>query len=78
MNDTCSQTYGELVSCLSLLTEDNVFQPYLTQKVFRRENHKNEIGYVLYIFDIRCHQKYSNPQPIKVQFRHFEVFSQKK
>ena len=78
MNDTCSQTYGELVSCLRLLTEDNVFQPYLTQEIFRGENDKNEMGYVLYIFDIRRHQKYSNPQPFKVQFRLFEVFPEKK
>ena len=32
--DKYSQAYGEIVSCFRLLAEDNILQPYITQKDF--------------------------------------------
>ena len=66
----CSPAYGEIVSCFRHLAEDNVLQPYITQKDFLTsyENPDGKHGYTLYIFDIRHHQDFSSAQPIKMRF----------
>ena len=68
--DKYSQAYGEIVSCFRHLAEDNILQPYITQKEFITSNNypDGNPGYNLYVFDIRHHQDYSSAEPIKVTF----------
>ena len=73
MNDKYSEAYCEFVSCFRFLTKDNIFQPNLTQESFLRENDGNRRVYNLYAFEVRYHQEYSTPQPLKVQTRISEV-----
>ena len=68
--DKQSQAYGKIVSCFRHLVNDNILQPYITQKDFVTSNNypDGNPGYNLYVFDIRHHQDSSSAQPIKVGF----------
>ena len=68
--ETYSQAYGEFVPCFRHLTKDNILPPYITQKniVTSNDYTDDNPGHNLYVFDIRHHQDYSSPQPIKVWF----------
>ena len=55
-NEMHCQAQGENVSCFGQLTKDNIFHPYWTQPDFRRENDRNQMGYKLYVFDVRYNQ----------------------
>ena len=68
--DKFSQPYGEFVSCFRKLAKEGFLQPYITQKdlITSNEDANNNIGYNLYVFDIRHHKRFSSAQPIKVMF----------
>ena len=68
--DKYSQAYGEIVSCFRHLAKDIILQPYFTQKDFVTANNypDGNLGYYLYVFDIRHNQDYSSSQPIRVRF----------
>ena len=68
--DKNSQAYGKIVSCFRHLAKDNILQPYNTQKDILTSNKYpvGDLGYNLYVSDIRHHQGYSSAQPIKVRF----------
>ena len=57
------------------MTKDDILQPYITEAVFRRSNATaNDIGYNLYVFDIRYQKNFTKSQPIKVEFKFEGVF----
>ena len=68
--DKNSQAYGEIVSCFRHLANDNILQPYITQKDFVTSNNypDGNPGYNLYVFYFRHHQDYSSDQPKKARF----------
>ena len=70
--DKFSEAYGEIVTCYRHLAKDNILQPYFTEKDFITSNNcpDGNLGYNLYVFDIRHHQNPNSAQPIKVSF-HF-------
>ena len=68
--DKYSKAYGEIVSWFRLLANDNILQPYLTQKNFIASTNylDDNAGFNIYVFDIRHYQDYSSAQPTKVGF----------
>ena len=68
--DKYSQAYGEIVSGFRHLSKDDTFQTHIAQKGFVTSNDypDGNLGYILYVFDIRHHQDFRSAQPIKVVF----------
>ena len=69
-DDDYSQGYHRIKEAFRALTKDNILQPYISETDFRRSNvTANDIGYNLYVFDIRYQKNFTNSQPIKVEFK---------
>ena len=69
-DDDYSQGYHQIKEAFRALTKDDILQPYISEADFRRSNVAvNDIGYNLYIFDIRYQKNFTNSQPIKVEFK---------
>ena len=67
--DDYNQGYGQIKEALRALTKDDRLQPYISDRDFRSSINNNDIGYNLYIFDIRYRKDFENSQPIKVEFK---------
>ena len=67
--DKNSQGYGRIVSCFTHLTKDDILQPYISQEDFITNNVNSagdttdDIGYKLFLFDIRYQKNFSCAQP---------------
>ena len=57
------------------LTKDDILEPYISDNDFRSYNDCNNIGYILYVFDIRYRKNFESAQPIKVEFKFDGVIS---
>ena len=68
-NDDYNQGYGQIKEVFRALTKGDILQPYISDKDFRSSNNNNDIGYNLYVFDIRYQKDFQNSQPIKVEFK---------
>ena len=68
-DDDYSQGYGQIKSTFKALTKDDLLQPYISDNDFRLSNNNNDVGYNLYVFDIRYQKNFENAQPIKVEFK---------
>ena len=68
-DDDYSQGYGQIKEAFNALTKDNLLQPYLSDDDFRSSNNGDNIGYNIYVFDIRYQKKFESSQPIKVEFK---------
>ena len=69
-DDDYSQGYHQIKEAFKALTKDVSLQPYISEADFRRSNFAaNDIGYNLYVFDIRYQKNFTNSQPIKVEFK---------
>ena len=69
-DDDYSQGYHQIKEAFRALTKDNILQPYISEADFRKSNAAaNDIGYNLYVFDIRYQKNFTNSQPIKVEFK---------
>ena len=64
-----SQAYGEIKEAFKALTKDNLLQPYISDADFRLFNNDDNIGYNIYVFDIRYQKNFESSQPIKVEFK---------
>ena len=52
------------------VTKDDILQPYISDQDFRSSNVRaDDVGYNLYVFDIRYHQNFTASQPNKVEFK---------
>ena len=71
-DDDSNQGYGQIKEAFRALTKDDILQPYISDKDFRSSNNNNDIGYNLYVFDIRYQKDFQNSQPIKVEFKFSE------
>ena len=73
-DDDYSQGYHQIKEAFKALTKDDILQPYIYQEDFRSSNvAANDVGYNLYVFDIRYQKNYTAAQPIKVEFKFVEV-----
>ena len=68
-DDDYNQRYGQIKEAFRALTKDDILQPYISDQDFRSSNNNNDIGYNLYVFDIRYQKNFENSQPIKVEFK---------
>ena len=68
-DDDYSQSYGQNREAFKALTKDNLLQPYISEHDFRSSNNGDNIGYNIYVFDIRYQKKFESSQPIKVEFK---------
>ena len=69
-DDDYSQGYHQIKEAFRALTKDDILQPYISDDNFRTSNAAtNDIGYNLYVFDIRYQKNFTNSQPIKVEFK---------
>ena len=65
-----SQGYHQLKEAFGTLTKDDILQPYISDDNFRTSNvAANDVGFNLYVFDIRYQKNFTNSQPIKVEFK---------
>ena len=69
-DDDYSHGYHQIKEAFKALTKDNILQPYISDDNFRTSNvAANDVGYNLYVFDIRYQKYFTNSQPIKVEFK---------
>ena len=71
-DDDYNQGYGQTKEAFRALTKDYILQPFISDKEFRSSINNNDIGYILYVFDIRYQKDFQNSQPIKVEFKFSE------
>ena len=68
-DDDYSQGYTQIREAFGALSEDDILKPYISDNDFRSTNDGNNIGYNLYVFDIRYQKKFESSQPKKVEFK---------
>ena len=69
-DDDYSQGYHQIKEDFKALARDNILQPYISDDNFRISNvAANDVGYSLYVFDIKYQKNFTNSQPIKVEFK---------
>ena len=69
-DDDYSQGYHQFKEAFKALTKDDILQPYISEEYFRTSNVRAaDVGYNLYVFDIRYQKNYTASQPIKVEFK---------
>ena len=67
-----SQGYGQIKEAFRALTKDDILQPYISEDDFRSSNEGNNMGYNIYVFDIRYQKNFESAQPVKVEFKFSE------
>ena len=70
--DDYSQGYGQIKEVFNALTKDDILQPYISDNDFRSSNNDSDIGYNLYVFDIRYQENLESAPLIKDEFRFSE------
>ena len=69
-DDDYSQGYHQIKETFRALTKDDILQPYISEEIFRTSNVRAvDVGYNLYVFDIRYQKNYTASQPNKVEFK---------
>ena len=68
-DDDYSQGYGQIKEDFRALTTAYILQPYIFDHDFRSSNVRaDDVGYKLYVFDIRYQQNFTAARPIKAKF----------
>ena len=69
-DDEYSQGYHQIKEAFTALTKDHILQPYISEQDFRTSNVRAaDVGYNLYVFDIRYQKNFTKSQPIKVEIK---------
>ena len=68
-DDDYSQGYGLKKQAFKNLTIDDIVEPHISDSDFRSSNDGHNIGYNLYVFDIRYQKNFEGAQPITVEFK---------
>ena len=69
-DDDYSQGYCQFKEAFRALTKDDILQRYTSDDDFRSSNSGIvELGYNLYVFDIRYQQNFTASQPLEVEFK---------
>ena len=69
-DDDYSQGCAQIKEASRALTIDDILQPNLSDNDFKSTNINNNIGYNLYVFDIRYQKSFESAQPLKIEFKH--------
>ena len=74
-DDVYSQGYHQIKEAFKALTKDDLLQPYISEEDFDYSNVRAaDVGYNLYVIDIRYQKNYAASQPIIVEFKVDGVF----
>ena len=69
-DDDYKQGHGQIKEALRVLTKDDILQPYISEADFRTSNVRaDDVGYNIYVFEIRYQKNFTKSQPIKVEFK---------
>ena len=69
-DDDYAQGYHQIKEAFKALTKDDILQPYISEEDFRTSNVRAaDVGYNLYVLDIRYQKNYTASEPIKVEFK---------
>ena len=69
-DDDYSQGYHQIKEAFKALAKDGILQPYISDDNFRTSIvAANDVGYKLYVFDIRYQKNFTNCQPIKLELK---------
>ena len=69
-DDEYSQGYHQINEAFKALAKVDIPQPYISEEDFRTSIFRaKDVGYNLYVFDIRYQKKYTASQPINVVFK---------
>ena len=69
-DDKYAQGYRQIKEAFRALTKDDILQPYISEEDFRSSDVRaDDVGYNLYVFDIRYQKLFTASQPIKVEFK---------
>ena len=66
-DDDYSQGYGQFKEAFRALTKGDILKPYISDNDFSITNNNIDIGYNLYVFDIRHLKNLESTQPNKVE-----------
>ena len=68
-DDDYSQAYTQIKEAFRALTKDDTLQPYISDNDLCSSIDGDNIGYDLYVFDIRYQKNQESALPIKVEFK---------
>ena len=69
-DDNYSQGYHQIKEAFKAISKDEILQPYISDENFRTSNAAaNDVGYNLYVFDIRYQKNFTTSQPIEIEFK---------
>ena len=69
-DDDYSQAYGQVNDFFRVPTKDNILKTYISDQDFRSSNVRvDDVGYKLYVFDIRCQKNFTKSQSIEVELK---------
>ena len=69
-DDDYSQGYAQIKEAFGALTKDDILQPFISDDDFRSANvRSDDVGYNLYVFDVRDQQKFTASKPKKKEFK---------
>ena len=69
-DDDYAQGYSQIKEPFRASTKDDILQPYISEDDFRSSNLRaDDVGYNLYVFDIRYQKTFTESQPIKVELK---------
>ena len=69
-DDEYSQGYAQIKEAFRALTTDKIVEPYISDDDFRSSNVRaDDVGFNLYVFDIRYQKNFTAFQPIEVEFK---------
>ena len=71
-DDQYIKRYGQILEAFKALTKYIILQPYISYHDFRSSIDGNNLGFIIYAFDIRYQRKITISQPIKVEFKFSE------
>ena len=69
-----SQGYGQIKEVFGALAKDVILESCILDHHFKSPNNNNDIGYNLYVFDIRYHKFLENAQPTEVDLDFQKIF----
>ena len=72
-DDDYAEGYSQIKEVFRVLSKDDILKPYIFDNDFRSNIDGNNIGYKLYVFDIKYQKEIESAQPIKVDFKIDEV-----
>ena len=72
-DDDYSQGNGQSEKAFKVLTKNDILQPYISDNDFRSFSNDNDLGYNLYVLDIRYQKNLESAKPIEVKFKFSEI-----